>query len=185
MSEVKEGRSITHKFTGERITFLETSDETDGAYEYIEVFLPPGGEGPPLHYHKNFEESFEVLEGELKILFGEGEKVLKAGDTLVVPKETNHTFLNASEEHTVTFRVKIEPAHQFEQSMRILYGLIEDGKTNEEGLPHNKIHAALILDMQDSRVVKLPFLLKLLLNYLAKKGRKKGIDQELIQTYAK
>ncbi|WP_228547532.1 cupin domain-containing protein [Filobacillus milosensis] len=63
MTTLKAAETITHKFTGERITFLETSADTDGAYEYIEVFLPPGGEGPPLHYHMKFEEEFEVRRG--------------------------------------------------------------------------------------------------------------------------
>ncbi|MFA9558143.1 cupin domain-containing protein [Evansella sp. AB-rgal1] len=179
----KDNRSITHTFTGEKITFLETSKETNGAFEYIEVFLPPGGEGPGLHYHMNFKESFEVIDGELKILYGKEEKVLQIGETLHVAKGEHHTFLNASNEKAVTFRVKITPANQFEESMRILYGLMEDGKTDNKGLPKDKIHGALILDMQDTRLVKMPFLIKILLNHLVKKGKKKGIDKELLRRY--
>ncbi|KQX51357.1 MULTISPECIES: cupin domain-containing protein [unclassified Paenibacillus] len=183
MTIVKDTRSITHKFSGERITFLETGEETNGDYEYIEVLLPSSSGGPPLHYHMNFKESFEVLGGELKVVEGKKEIILRKGDTLTVPKGTHHTFLNASNENEVTFRVKIEPAHNFEKSMRILYGLIGEGKANEVGMPHDKIHGALILDMSDSRYVAMPFFVKYLLKRLAQKGYKKGIAQELINKY--
>ena len=49
-------RTVKHKVTGEQITFLETADETQGKYLYIEVALPPQGDGPPLHSHDEFEE---------------------------------------------------------------------------------------------------------------------------------
>lgn len=185
MTVVSESKTITHKFTGEKITFLETSQNTNGDYEYIEVFLPPSGEGPPLHMHQNFEEKFEVIEGELQVQNGNGSKILAVGEELVIPKGTPHRFLNASSQKPVTFRVRITPAHQFEESMRILYGLMEDGKTDEKGFPNDRIHIALILDMQDSQVVELPFILKLLMKRLVKKGKKKGIDQELINKYAR
>ncbi|GEN45434.1 cupin domain-containing protein [Alkalibacillus haloalkaliphilus] len=185
MQEVKEARSIKNKLTGEKITFLETSRETDGDYEYIEVDLPPAGEGPPLHFHNNFEEQFEVRDGQLKVTKGKEEHILTQGDKMTVAKETHHTFSNASDKNPVTFRVKITPAHQFEESMRILYGLVEDGEVDDKGVPKNKTYAAIALDMQDSRVVKMPFFLKYFINHLAKKGKQKGIDQELIEKYAK
>ncbi|WP_017187363.1 cupin domain-containing protein [Alkalibacillus haloalkaliphilus] len=124
MQEVKEARSITNKLTCEKITFLKTSRQTGGNYEYIEVDLPPAGEGPPLHFHKNFEELFEVRDGQLKVTKGKEEHILNQGDKMTVAKETHHTFSNASDKNPVTFRVKITPAHQFEESMRILYGLM-------------------------------------------------------------
>ena len=59
--------TITHKYTGEQITFLQSTDETNGEFLYIEVALPPLGKGPPLHMHDAFEEHFEVMEGTLTI----------------------------------------------------------------------------------------------------------------------
>ena len=32
---------------GARYVFLRTGEQTGGAHEVIEAFLPPGGEGPP------------------------------------------------------------------------------------------------------------------------------------------
>lgn len=182
---VKRSESITHKLTGERITFLESSKETDGQYEYIEVFLPPSGEGPPLHYHLKFEESFEVLDGELKINLGNNKsKILKQGDTMTIVPKTHHTFLNASDSDTVTFRVKISPAYHFEESMRIAYGLIADGLINKKGSLKKPMHTAIVLEMQDTRIVEIPTIVqKLMLDRLVKKAKKKGAYQELIEKY--
>ena len=54
------GHKITHKLLGE---------DTDGAFSLLEVDLY--GDGPPQHIHKTEDESFYVLEGEIKILMGE------------------------------------------------------------------------------------------------------------------
>ena len=56
-------RSVKHQITGEQITFLETAEETKGKYLYIEVALPPQGDGPPLHSHDECEEEFELISG--------------------------------------------------------------------------------------------------------------------------
>ncbi|WP_228547533.1 hypothetical protein [Filobacillus milosensis] len=125
------------------------------------------------------------LEGELKVVRGDEGHILVAGEQIAVPKETNHMFLNASNQKPVTFRVKITPAHRFEDSMRILYGLMRDGKSDDKGIPKDKVHLALALEMQDSRMVELPFFLRYLMKRLVKKGKKKGIDQELIEKYAR
>jgi quercetin dioxygenase-like cupin family protein len=179
-----ESASITNKVTGERITFLESSKDTNGEYEYIEVFLPAKGQGPPLHYHLKFEETFEVLDGELKLDLGEQSKQLSPGDTYIIAPNVHHTFSNASDTETLTFRVKITPASHFEESMRIGYGLIEDGKVNKKGLPKKKMHTAVILEMQDTRIVSIPSIVqKLILNRLARKAKKNGTYEELVKKY--
>ncbi|SEQ42242.1 cupin domain-containing protein [Piscibacillus halophilus] len=185
MQKVSQDRSFSNKFTGEKITFLETSQDTNGEYEYIEVFLPPGMSGAPLHSHERFEEEVEVVEGELKVVIGHGSKFLTEGETLLIPKETPHMFMNASTNKPVTFRTKIKPAHYFEESIRILYGLMEDGQTDKKGLPNDRIHLALVYEMQDTQVVELPLILKLFMRWLVKKGKKKGIDQQLIEKYVR
>ena len=63
-------RTVKHQITGEQITFLETAEETQGKYLYIEVALPPQGDGPPLHSHDEFEEEFEVIFGQLTVTLG-------------------------------------------------------------------------------------------------------------------
>jgi quercetin dioxygenase-like cupin family protein len=52
----------------------------------------PHGDSPPLHIHLNEDEMFYVLEGEFQFrLNGEGRR-LKAGEGLLAPKGTPHTY---------------------------------------------------------------------------------------------
>ncbi|MBA2715375.1 MAG: hypothetical protein H0U55_17720 [Rubrobacteraceae bacterium] len=49
--------------------FLKTSEETGGELTLIEIEVAPGGGTPP-HYHKTYDEHFEVLAGALEVLLG-------------------------------------------------------------------------------------------------------------------
>jgi len=52
----------------------------------------PQGASPLLHLHRAQDEIFYVLEGEFRLRVGDQEKRLKAGDIVLVPKGTPHTF---------------------------------------------------------------------------------------------
>jgi uncharacterized cupin superfamily protein len=53
----------------------------------------PRGYSPLLHLHRAQDEIFHVLEGEFRIKVDDEEKRLKAGDILLIPKGTPHTFI--------------------------------------------------------------------------------------------
>ena len=144
-------KTVTHRYTGESVTFLQTSEETNGKLLLIEVSLPPQGDGPPLHVHDEFEEVFEVKSGTLTVFVGTEKHTLTAGDTIKAPKYTPHTFTNEHDE-PVTFHVRLTPASQFEQSMRIHYGLMDDGLTDDKGTPKNILHLIYILKLQNTLI---------------------------------
>lgn len=51
------------------------------------------GDSPPLHIHRNEDEIFHVLEGRVLIHQSEGDdRTLEAGDTVLAPKGTSHTY---------------------------------------------------------------------------------------------
>ena len=83
-----EGKMIT--LPGHKITHKVSGLDTNGAYSMLEVELD--GDGPPLHIHKSEDESFYVLEGEIKLLVGERNIRATAGSLIFVPKGTIHTF---------------------------------------------------------------------------------------------
>ena len=56
----------------------------------------PKGYSPLLHLHRTQDEIFQVLEGEFRIKVDDEEKRLKAGDILLIPKGTPHTFIMES-----------------------------------------------------------------------------------------
>ena len=87
--------SLTHLgVAGDTYTILISGDDTDGRYCLIDMHVPPGG-GPPHHRH-DFEESFTVLEGEIEATFRGKKSVVRAGQTVHIPANAPHFFINAS-----------------------------------------------------------------------------------------
>ena len=144
-------QTITHKYTGEQITFVETAEQTNGKHLLIEVALPPLGDGPPLHVHDSFVEHFIVLEGILTVIVGNRKHTLHEGDHITAPMHTAHTFTNNSDA-PVRFSVRLTPPQQFEQSARIHYGLMQDGLTDDKGTPKNIFHLLYILHLQNTLI---------------------------------
>jgi len=79
---------------GDSYRFLITGAESGGAYFAMEAIVPPGG-GPPPHIHRNEDETFYVLDGELEFLLGDRILMGRAGDFVNVPRGTVHRFRNA------------------------------------------------------------------------------------------
>lgn len=174
-------RTVKNQVTGEQITFLETAEETNGHHLYIEVSLPARGDGPPLHIHDEFEEEFEVVSGKLTVTLGKEQHILQAGDRRLVMLNIPHTFTNNQDE-PVVFRVRLTPPSQFEQSVRIHYGLIEDGLVDAKGNPKELAYTALILSMQNTLVAGIPLwiqrkLFKFIVNRGHKKNRYKSLEK--------
>jgi mannose-6-phosphate isomerase-like protein (cupin superfamily) len=72
------GRRYYHPGQKDYATFLETSEETGGERTLIEIELAPGGGNTP-HYHKTYDEHFEVLEGALEVQLGKASRILRPG----------------------------------------------------------------------------------------------------------
>ena len=54
--------------------------------------LAPHGDSPPLHVHRDEDEVFHVLEGELRFRVGEDERRAGPGETLLAPQGVPHTY---------------------------------------------------------------------------------------------
>ena len=57
----------------------------------IELTIPSGG-SPPLHVHKNLDDSFLLLEGEVAVRCGEQRIIAHPGSYVVLPAGVEHTF---------------------------------------------------------------------------------------------
>ena len=68
--------------------------DTGGAYCLLEVSLAPGI-GVPRHTHTREDETYYVMSGELEVIVGEKVFVLKAGDTLMAPRDIPHELRNS------------------------------------------------------------------------------------------
>jgi mannose-6-phosphate isomerase-like protein (cupin superfamily) len=176
-------RRIYHPIQDDYATFLKLAEETGGELSLLRVELAPGGSGQ-LHYHRQFSERFEAVEGELTVKLASGEKRLKPGESYTVAPGELHTFTNPTEK-PVTFLVELRPGHSgFEQALMIGYGLARDGLANAKGLPKSLTHTALLVEMSDSNLPGALSLLRPLLRYLAAQARHRGLDRELIARYS-
>ena len=59
--------------------------------------LRPKADGPPVHIHENFDETFFVKEGTLSVLVNGEKKILRAGEKLQIPKGTAHKPFNETD----------------------------------------------------------------------------------------
>lgn len=93
---------------GERMTFLITGEETDGAFFVADISVVPGGGTPP-HIHEREDESFRVLEGTLTVQVGGDTITASAGDFVYLPRGIAHSFKNTGDS-TARAEVLIAPA---------------------------------------------------------------------------
>jgi mannose-6-phosphate isomerase-like protein (cupin superfamily) len=166
----------------DRVTVLKTSEETGGVYSLGELEISPGG-GNPMHSHSTFEETFTAVKGILGISL-KGEKYyLKPGDSITVPLHTPHHFFNNGQE-PVTCHVRFNPGNEdFVKGLAVAYGLAADGKTNKIGLPKNLTNLAIMVSLMDTRPTGFLGLLFPLFKKLAKKAKRNGTEQRLLEKY--
>jgi|SRR5262245_44105858 len=67
--------------------------DTGGAYCLLELSIAPGI-GVPRHTHTREDEAYFVLAGELEVTLGNEVFVLRAGDTLMAPRDIPHQLRN-------------------------------------------------------------------------------------------
>lgn len=166
----------------DKVTVLKTSDDTNGDHILVEVELAPGG-GTPKHYHTSFNETFIPVEGTLGVDVGRKQLRLHGTETATAHKKEIHRFYNPGKE-TIRFQVKIFPVERrFLESLCIGYGLADDGLTNDKGIPKKFDHLAVLMEHADSRFTGFLALIEPVLLRRARKARKKGVMEELLNRY--
>jgi mannose-6-phosphate isomerase-like protein (cupin superfamily) len=82
----------------EQLWFLNTlhsvhvpHDQGEDGISVMET-LAPYGDSPPLHVHQTEDETFHVLEGELRMRAGDTEVRIGVGETMLAPKRVPHTY---------------------------------------------------------------------------------------------
>jgi quercetin dioxygenase-like cupin family protein len=78
----------------------------------IRVEMAPG-DGPRLHRHP-YEEVFVVLEGDADFTAGDERVSATAGESVVVPPDTPHTFVNAGVDTLRLVAIHVSPAFDTE-----------------------------------------------------------------------
>jgi mannose-6-phosphate isomerase-like protein (cupin superfamily) len=183
---------MQHQLTAKRVfinpifkdkaTVIKTQEETGGRYMLGELEVAPGG-GNFMHTHSAFEETFTAVKGRLGIVLNNKKYYLEPGESVTVPLHAPHHFFNDSKEF-ITCHIKFAPGHDgFIKGIAIGYGLAADGKTNSKGIPKSIMHLALLIDLTDTKPTGIMGLLFPLFKWMAKKARRNGIEQQLLEQY--
>ena len=174
---------IVNPIFKDTVTFIKTAAESNGQVSEMELTLLPRGKNP-LHYHLSYSETFTAIDGEVGVGLGRmKKKVLKPGNSYTVEPNNPHYFFNPTDRE-IKFKTEIKPGHEgFENSLRILYGLAEDGLTNKRGIPKSIQHKAIVVCMSDMNLPGLFTLIFPILKRIAKKAKTSGVEQRLIERY--
>jgi quercetin dioxygenase-like cupin family protein len=87
--EPDEGKSLPNPVGGRIVVEIRDKD-TAGAYSMYDNTIPAGSPGPRPHIHRDYEEAFYVLEGELTVRVRTRTISAPAGSFVVVPRGVVH-----------------------------------------------------------------------------------------------
>jgi len=109
-----------YKMKGVTLNTLDikiSANDTDGDLAIFEqTGLTPNG-GPPLHIHPYQDEWFYVVEGEYFFQVGEDKYTMKLGDTIFLPRNVQHAFIQLTEKAKMI--VSYLPAGKMEDFFKV------------------------------------------------------------------
>ena len=112
-----DGKDLTNPVGGRMVAKVRDED-TGGAYSMYDNTIPAGSPGPRPHIHRDHEEAFYVLEGELTVRVGPRTITAPAGSFVVVPRGVVHQPSNPGTQPTRVLLI-FSPAgmdHFFEEA---------------------------------------------------------------------
>ena len=121
------GQTMSHPKTGERVTFGSTAAETGGRFCELELFAEPETKPAAAHIHPDQAERFTIHSGRVRVRLGGAEHDHGAGETVVIPPGTPHTWTAIGDEE-LHLTVRIEPALNAEGFFEDFFTLAETGK---------------------------------------------------------
>jgi quercetin dioxygenase-like cupin family protein len=104
----------SYEFMGERLTFLNTGQETNGEVLEIDVTFKPTEQTNILkwqdaHVHPYQEERFKVISGSVRFRVGDREQILTAGQSISGPPNVPHTW-NSADGNEIHMLAELRPA---------------------------------------------------------------------------
>jgi quercetin dioxygenase-like cupin family protein len=128
--------------TGEWVFGLALSNETGGEFERGVGVFKPGNSGPAEHIHPNYDEHFEVVQGDFIFKIGGIEQAAHPGEKLVAQKGTPHTFRCVGDVNGAVV-AETRPAARTGYVISTLFGMAHEGKLTQRGQP-KLLHAMVI-----------------------------------------
>ncbi|MFD7028976.1 cupin domain-containing protein [Streptomyces sp. NPDC059917] len=116
----------------DKLTFLTTSSQTNGAYVEVEVEYAPTVLKPPVHYHPRQTEAMRVRGGRIVIQLDGVEHEYAEGSEFYIPPGVPHSMWNPGPE-TTRMVWRTTPAYQTERVFETLWGLANEGRLTADG----------------------------------------------------
>ena len=79
-------------FLGARCRILADAESTGGRYGLVDMIEVPAGDMPPLHVHRDHDEGFLLLDGELTLFLPGREIPVARGELVVGPRGVPHAY---------------------------------------------------------------------------------------------
>src|SRR5919199_5781737 len=134
----RRGEVIENPLSGERLTFLKTTADTNGQSFEFEFVAPPGWSVSE-HIHPRQKERTQLISGILEGSVSGQEAKLNPGEARLVPAGVAHAWRNPSDEEEARFSVEFSPALNMESGFETAWALARDGKATRAGLPKNPL----------------------------------------------
>ncbi len=127
---------------------ISGSDTENEIAVFEQTGLSPNG-GPPLHIHPYQDEWFYIVEGTYLFQVGDEQFDMKTGDTIFLPRNVQHAFLQLSENGKMI--VSYVPAGKMEAFFKV---------TDQWTAPPSKQEIAKVFEDHDMKVVGSPLKLE-------------------------
>ena len=123
------------KFLGVHPNDLKISAKDTGGQLSMFEYTGLGKVGPMMHIHFEQDEIFTVIEGEYRFAVGNDTHVLKAGQTIFLPRNIPHTWIQLTDKGKLIYF--LQPAGKMEEFF-IYMNSLKERATPEE---MDRIHA--------------------------------------------
>jgi mannose-6-phosphate isomerase-like protein (cupin superfamily) len=128
------GQTLNNPYTGERIIFEQTEQDTGGSLVAFEHFMLPRKTPTfPAHVQLNHEERFEIIAGTARYRLEGVEGQAHIGETVIVPPGVIHINCWNEGPDELQMRHSFRPALGTDIFFETLFTLAMNGKTNAKG----------------------------------------------------
>ena len=145
---LRRGEVYENPVTGIKLVVRVGTWETNGEQLIVDLYVRKCGAGSPLHMHPVIYERLTVMSGRVGLSLNGKTSIAEVGSTIEISPGLVHRWWNAGiYEARVT--MDIRPAARFEDYIRNIFGLAQDGKTDPMGMPNLLQLAVLAQDFDD------------------------------------
>lgn len=150
---LRRGEVYENPVTGIKAVIQVGTYETKGERLLVDLYVRKCGAGPALHMHPVIYERLTVISGRVGLSLNGAVSIAEVGSTIEIPPGLAHRWWNAGI-YEAKLTMDIRPAARFEDYVRNLIGLAQDGKTDPMGMPNLLQLAVLAKDFND--VIRFP-----------------------------